>query len=157
MEAARGTVAAWMSPRPRSVDVDARVRELRALVLEEGFHHVLVLELGALVGVISDRDVLRALSPNADSKFASSHDLATLDKRAHQIMGRMPVTTKVDTPMAEAAALMLEHRTHCLPAYFRQRIAGILTSSDVLRWAVDLAAERGEVPDLAPELTARSV
>lgn len=141
MAAASDTVAAWMNPRPRRVDVDTRVGDLRTMVLAEGFHHALVIEVGAVVGVISDREVLAAVSPGADSRFASRAELASLDKRAHQIMGRAPITIAGDATMAEAAATLLEHRINCLPVFHRQRCIGILTSSDVLRWALEAAGE----------------
>jgi acetoin utilization protein AcuB len=130
-----------MNPRPRRVDVDARVGELRSMMLAEGFQHALVIELGAVIGVISDHEVLAAVSPGADSRYATSHELASLEKRAHQIMGRSPMTITTETTMPEAAAMLLEHRIHCLPVFFRQRCVGILTTSDVLRWALELVDE----------------
>src|SRR5689334_1672631 len=130
-----------MNPRPWRVDVDARVGDLRAMMLREGFQHALVIELGAVVGVISDREVLAALSPDADSRFASRHELASLDKRAHQIMGRSPLTIRTDTTMTEAAALLLEHRIHWLPVFHGRRCTGTLSSGDVLRLALELARE----------------
>lgn len=134
-------MAAWLNPRPRRVDVDARVGDLRAMMLREGFQHALVIELGTVVGVISDREVLAAVSPDADSRFASRHELASLDKRAHQIMGRSPQGIPTDTTMAEAAALLLEQRIHCLPVFHGQRCVGTVSSGDVLRWALELALE----------------
>ena len=130
-----------MNPRPRRVDVDARAGDLRTLMLREGFQHALVTELGAVVGVISDREVLPALSPDADSRFASRRELASLDKRAHQIMGRSPLRIRSDTTMTEAAALLVEHRIHCLPVFHGQRCVGTLSSGDMLRWALELARE----------------
>jgi acetoin utilization protein AcuB len=141
MAAARDTVAAWMNTRPRRVDVDTRVGDLRKLMLAEGFQHALVIELGAVVGVISDHEVVAAVSPGADSRYATSHERASLEKRAHQIMGRSPLTTVTDTSMVDAATTLLVHRIHCLPVFFRRRCVGILTTSDVLRWALELAVE----------------
>ena len=110
-------------------------------MLREGFQHALVVELGAVVGVISDREVLAAMSPDADSRFASRHELASLDKRAHQIMGRSPLRISTDATMAEAAALLLERRVHCLPVFHGQRCVGTLSSGDVISWALELARE----------------
>lgn len=133
-------VADWMNPRPKSVDVDARVDDLRQLMLVEGFHHALVLEQGRVMGIISDREVLQAVSHRADGPYASRHEHAMLEKRAHQIMARAPVTIARDAAMGEAAEMLLAHRIHCLPVFHRYRCVGILTSGDVMRWAVALAA-----------------
>lgn len=139
MDGSADVVAAWMHLPVRVVDVDERVADIRSLMLREGFHHVLVEENGRVVGVISDRDVLRAVSPRVDSPLASTSELATLEKRAHQVMGRSPVTVAPDSPMREAARLLLDHRTHCLPVLDGARCRGILTTSDVMRWAIALA------------------
>ena len=56
------------------------------------FRHLLVLEEGELVGVISDRDLFRAISPYLGSEAEMSRDTETLTKRAHQIMTRQPIT-----------------------------------------------------------------
>jgi len=81
---------------------------------EHRFHHLLVVEDRALVGIISDRDLLKAISPNIGTLSEIDRDRATLNKRAHQIMTRDPVSVCPTTPFA-AATLMLEKKVSCLP------------------------------------------
>ncbi len=95
-----------------------------ALMANRSFHHVLVVDDDErLRGVISDRDVLRALSrtPNWNKKSVS------------EIMTRKSVTTTPDSLISTAAHEMLAKRINCLPVIDTEgRVCGILTSTDLL-------------------------
>jgi CBS domain-containing protein len=54
-------------------------------------------------------------------------------------MATDPVTTTPDTPLADAARVMLERKIGCLPVVEDGRLVGILTESDFLRFAVEHA------------------
>ena len=45
------------------VDMDERLPNVRKIMVNNGFHHLPVTEKGKLVGIISDRDLLRFISP----------------------------------------------------------------------------------------------
>lgn len=96
-----------------------------ALMANRSFHHVLVVDTDdRLRGVISDRDVLRALSrtPNWAKKSVS------------EIMTRDSVTTTPDSLISAAADEMLAKRINCLPVIDANgRVCGILTSTDLLK------------------------
>lgn len=99
--------------------------EVVGLMANRSFHHVLVVDTDErLCGVISDRDVLRAISRTADwSKMCVS-----------EIMTRDSITTTPDSLISVAVRAMLEKRINCLPVVGPdERICGILTSTDLLR------------------------
>jgi len=84
--------------------------------------------------VVSDRDLLKALSPFVGTAAETARDVATLNRRVHQIMSRKPITLPPDASIAEAVRLILEHRISCIPvvdAHFRP--VGILSWRDILR------------------------
>ena len=56
-------VASVMTPFPYSIDVVDSLRRARELMVEHGIRHLPVLHDKTLVGVLSDRDVKRALDP----------------------------------------------------------------------------------------------
>jgi CBS domain-containing protein len=62
-DAAAHTVAEWMSKDPTTIDAGASVAEALDRLLEEGFRHLPVMADGALVGMVSLRDLSRG---NAD-------------------------------------------------------------------------------------------
>ncbi len=95
------------------------------LMNDRYFRHCVVVDNARqVVGVISDRDILRSLarSPNARTK--------SLD----QIMTRNPVTVKRNTPIVDAVAKILARRINCLPVVEDDgSVCGIVTSTDLLK------------------------
>jgi acetoin utilization protein AcuB len=121
-----------------SVTMDDRLGTLKDIFDAKGFHHLLVTgEDRKLCGVISDRDLLRALSPHVGTLSETARDSASLNKRAHQIMAHKPVTLTADHTVAEAIGLFLERRISCIPIVDDDFVpVGIVSWRDVLRAVV---------------------
>lgn len=81
-----------MSKHVVTVGLDDSLREIKKIFDNGKIHHLLVEEKGQLYGVISDRDLWRAISPYLGTAFESTRDAATLNKRAHHIMTRKPIS-----------------------------------------------------------------
>jgi len=128
------TVGAAMSRRVVTVDLDAPLDAVRDSFRLHQFHHLLVMDRGRLAGVISDRDLLRAISPYIGTSAETERDVATLHKRAHQIMSRHLVTVTARESVEEAARLLVERKVSCLPVLARDgSLEGILSWKDLLR------------------------
>jgi acetoin utilization protein AcuB len=74
-------------------------------------------------------------------------------------MVRDVLTTTEETPIEEAAHLMLEHKIGCLPVLRRGALVGIITESDIFRTFMEMFSARikglrivMEVPDREGEL-----
>lgn len=130
-----------MSREPVTVDMDDDLHRVKNLFELHRFHHVLVLLGETLVGVISDRDLLRALSPFVGRASERPQDLATLNRRVHQIMSRKLVVVAPEIPVEDAAQLMLDKRVSCLPVVTAEgKVLGIVTWRDQLRSLLPPAA-----------------
>jgi acetoin utilization protein AcuB len=138
------TVETMMTTGLVTVSPDTPLLDAQRLFAEHRFHHLPVVEKDELVGVISDRDILRALSPFVDTLAERAQDLETIRRRVHSVMTRALVTVEVDAEVAHAAELMLAKRVSCLPVVARGRLVGILTTRDMLRWVVGVGT--GVVP-----------
>ena len=127
-----------MTRRVVTVELDDPLETVKKIFDSVKFHHLLVVEAGKLCGVISDRDLLRALSPYVGTRFESVRDIATLNKRVHQIMTRKLVTLPPEAVVVDAVKLFLEHRVSCIPvvdATFKP--VGIVSWRDLLKsWPV---------------------
>ncbi len=121
-----------------TVGMDDEIETVREIFERYPFHHLLVLEEdGTLVGVVSDRDVLKAVSPFISTRFERMADLRTLKKRVHQIMSRKLITASRDNTVSEAAKLMLNNRISCLPVVRTDKtVDGIVTWRDIMKWLV---------------------
>jgi acetoin utilization protein AcuB len=124
-----------MTARVVTVEMDDRLKAVKEIFDTMKFHHLLVVdEHGKLSGVVSDRDLLKALSPYVGSAAETARDLATLNKRVHQIMSRNPVTLRPDSSVSEAARLILEHRISCIPVVNGAgKPVGIVSWRDLLK------------------------
>ena len=117
-----------------TVDMDVTLKDIREIFEHASFHHILVTENKKLVGIISDRDLLKTISPYANTPSERTRDAATLKKRAHQIMTRRPITIAVDGSILEAIRLFVEQKISCLPVLNHDgSVAGILTWRDILK------------------------
>lgn len=127
-------VSRLMSTKPVSVNMDDSLTKVKALFDELSFHHILVVEARQLQGVISDRDLLKNLSPRIDTVAATTQDLAGLNKRAHQIMSRKPISIQADASVGEAIALFNQHIISCIPVVdTEEHLVGILSWRDIMR------------------------
>jgi acetoin utilization protein AcuB len=118
-----------------TVEMDDRLEVVKEIFDTKNFHHLLVLdEHKKLSGIVSDRDLLRALSPYVGSAAETARDLATLNKRVHQIMTRHPLTLRPQSTVAEAVNLLLAHRISCIPIVDDEfKPVGIVSWRDVLK------------------------
>jgi acetoin utilization protein AcuB len=138
------TIAEIMSPNPITVAMDDSLRSIEELFRSHHFHHVMVVSGRRLSGVISDRDVLRHVSPFAGTLGEQRRDEATLKMHAHQIMSRHPVTVSPQTDVFVAAEQMVEKRISCLPVVDEeQRLVGVVTWKDLLHAVVVAARQAG--------------
>jgi CBS domain-containing protein len=82
-----------------------------------------VLEEGALVGVISERDLMRAIPDACDP------GLPVADRMTRHVMTATPSTS-----IAEAMAVMIEGRFRHLPVVESGRVLGIVSMRDLMSW-----------------------
>jgi acetoin utilization protein AcuB len=124
-----------MTARIVTVEMDDRLEAVKEIFDTMHFHHLLVVdEHKKLSGVLSDRDLLRALSPYVGSAAETARDLATLNKRVHQIMTRHPFTLRPHSGLAEGVNLLLKNRISCIPIVDDDfKPVGIVSWRDLLR------------------------
>jgi acetoin utilization protein AcuB len=131
------TVQQIMATRIVTVELDDKLRTVREIFQAMKFHHLLVVDGGKLCGVISDRDLLRAVSPFIGTLSETERDVGTLDRRVHQIMSRKPITLRPTAAIADAITLFLTHNISCLPIVDEQfRPIGLVSWRDVLKSVV---------------------
>ena len=117
-----------------TVEMDDKLALVKEIFDNSKFHHLLVLEDGKLFGVVSDRDLLKAISPNIGSMVVTYKDMATLQKRVHQIMTRKPITLMPNNTIIEAAALFNKHKISCIPVVDSEnRPVGIVSWRDLIK------------------------
>jgi len=123
-----------MSKTVVTVDMDDPISLVKEIFENTCFHHLLVVESGILQGIISDRDLLKALSPNLGTVAETRRDKETLNKRAHQIMTRKPITLKPSATMSSAIKLFNSHTISCIPIInSKHEVEGIVSWRDIFK------------------------
>ena len=128
------TVGAIMTSRVVTIEMDDSLEVIQSVFRRVKFHHLVVVDEGKIVGIISDRDFFKAISPFVNTLSETNRDRATLEKRAHQIMSHYPTTVRKSCPIEKAANMMLERGLSCLPVTNNEGIVeGILTWKDLVK------------------------
>ena len=129
-----------MTGGPITVDSDTPVFEARQLMLKERIRHLLVVDQGRLVGIVTDRDIRLTLPSQATSLSVGevNHLLARL--AVAKVMSNPVITVGPDGDSADAARLMLDHKIGGLPVVEDDCLLGILTETDIVRAFVQRAA-----------------
>lgn len=128
------TVGSVMTANPVTIKTGDSLLAATRVLKEKKFKHLPVLDgNGALVGVVTDRDLKRASA--SDATTLEVHELLyLLDKlKIEQVMTRKVVSTKPDETVQEAAKRMVEAGIGCLPVLDGNQVVGIVTKDDLLR------------------------
>jgi CBS domain-containing protein len=104
---------------------------------DRGVGASVVLDYGRLIGILSERDILRAVAGRVHSSEARVREWMTAD----------PITASPSTSPQEAARIMVEHGFRHLPVVEDEQAVGIISIRDVVRWTVEEAEapEAGQV------------
>lgn len=123
-----------MSKPVASVGMDDSLKTIKELLDKTHFHHLLVIESNELVGVISDRDLLKALSPNLGTAMETAKDTEILNKKAHQIMTRKPITLVPLASIHRAIEIFCNNNISCIPVVDdKNKPVGIISWRDVIK------------------------
>ncbi len=108
-------------------------------MVQRGVGSVVVLDYGRLIGILTERDLLRAVAGRTHSSEA----------RVREWMTAEPVTVSESTSAADAARLMLDKGFRHLPVVEDDQAVGIVSIRDVARWGVEAAGGEQVAPERA--------
>lgn len=92
-----------------------------------------------LVGIVSERDMLHAAPSPATSLSIWEMNYLLWKLSIGDIMTKKVLTVYPDTPLQDAAQLLLEHRIGGLPVVDAdQRVVGVITETDIFKAFVGL-------------------
>jgi len=102
------------------------------LMLGAGIRHLAVMREGAVVGVVSETDILRRKS-----------EMESADHQPVSVAMSAPTPTiGPDEQLVSALTVMLENRLDCLPVVMGGELVGMLTTTDIVRYQVESAPVR---------------
>ncbi len=120
------TVNDVMTPKPTAVASDAMVVEAARRMLSDDVGSLPVVEGDALVGMITDRDVVLSVV----AKDLDPHKVPVAD-----VCSANPVTAQPEEPLDDALQRMASEQLRRLPVVTEGRLVGILAQADIARAA----------------------
>jgi len=125
-------IANHMSRDLLSVGADERIADAARRMVDRGVGAVLVMDGERLAGILTERDVLRAV---ADGRAA--------DAGVKERMTRHPETVEASESIAHAASLMIHGGFRHLPVTDGGAVVGIVSIRDLMRVVLEDSAPRG--------------
>lgn len=130
-------VREWMTSDPVTTRHGSSLGKVREQMQRADVRRLLVVDGDdRLVGIVTWGDIVEAWP----SPFATLEPVEVRELMARvlvdEVMASPVVTVDPDATMSEAANVMFEHRIGALPVVEDERIAGILTNSDILQGLV---------------------
>ena len=153
-------VKSRMSKYPLTIGPEESLSDAHQYMLEQKVRHLPVVKPdGKMIGLIAEEDLLKAEPSSATSLSVWEIHYLLMEVKVKAVMVKEVITTTEDTPIEEAAHIMLDNKIGSLPVIRDDKLVGIITESDIFRTLMELfaAREKGlritlECPDKAGEL-----
>jgi CBS domain-containing protein len=110
-----------------TADPSDTIGETAQKMVELGVSSAVVSDYGRLIGILTERDLTRAVAGRTHSSEARVREWMTID----------PVTLGPDASPAEAAQIMLDNGFRHIPIVEDERTVGIVSIRDVARWSTE--------------------
>ena len=135
-------VSDWMTKKVFTVEPDDYLSSVFLLMKEKKVKHIPVVKGNKLKGLVSDRDI-KEYSPSKATSL-DIHELHYLlaKTRIKDIMHTKVITTTPETPVEEAAMLMLDENIGALPVLDNGNLVGIISDKDIFHALVDITGVR---------------
>lgn len=121
-----------MSRNLLSVEPGEKITDVAQRMAERNVGAVLVLDRRRLVGIMTERDIIRAVGRGLHG-----------DAIVAEYMTQHPETIDPDDTTQHAAVLMIHGGFRHLPVVERDEVVGILSIRDLMRVALEDSAPRG--------------
>ena len=118
------TLAELMTRDVLTVAPEDTLGETATKMVARGVGSVVVSDFGRLIGILTERDMLRAMADRSHPSQA----------RVREWMTTEPITATGSMEPSEAATIMLEHNFRHLPVLEGGRAVGIVSIRDVAEW-----------------------
>jgi acetoin utilization protein AcuB len=132
-------VETWMSKPVITVNADDSMQKATELLKEHNIRILPVMEIGKLVGIITDRDLKRASA--SDATTLEIHELVYLLSKINvkEIMTKDPITIAPYYTLEETARVLLENKISGAPVVNdKGKVMGIITRDDMLKVLVNM-------------------
>ncbi len=152
-----------MSHPVLTVSPDMSALDAQAFMRREHIRRAPVIQNGKLVGIVTEGDLLNASPTQATLLSVWEISYLVSKIKVSQVMTKNVMTISEDTPIEEAARLMIDNKIGGLPVTLDGKVVGMNTETDLFMIMLEMMGARQQgarisvlVPNQAGEIAALS-
>jgi CBS domain-containing membrane protein len=128
-------VVTYMHSNVTTVRSNTPLHDVVDIMHQERIRHVPVVIGDDLLGIVSDRDIRRALASSAlrDAEAQEDGEFYLGPSQVHEVMAKDVRTISSSSTVEQAINELLRHGIHSLPIVDSWKLLGIITDTDLLR------------------------
>lgn len=131
-----------MSHPVTTVTADMPIVDALNLMQRERIRRAPVVRDGRLIGIVSDKDLLNASPSPATSLSVWEMNYLLSKITIKDVMTKKVLTVTEDTPIEEAARIMVDNKIGGLPVMRGDLVVGIITETDLFKSLLELMGAR---------------
>jgi acetoin utilization protein AcuB len=148
-----------MSHPVLTVSPDMSALDAQAFMRREHIRRAPVIQDGKLVGIVTESDLLNASPTQATLLSVWEINYLVSKIKVSQVMTKKVMTIGEDTPIEEAARVMIDNKIGGLPVIRDGKVVGIITETDLFKVMLEMLGARQQgvrasvlVPNKAGEI-----
>ncbi len=132
----RNTISKIMTENLKTVNHTNTVEEVDVIIKDHGINHFPVVSGDKLIDMISKTDI-EQISFIYDFNGDSANTEIFPGLKIEQIMTKNVKSVQANDTIQEAAKILSENEFHALPVLENERIVGIVTTTDMMKYLVE--------------------
>jgi CBS domain-containing protein len=122
-----------------TVGPEYNVADVASVMDARGIGSVIVLEDDRVLGILTERDILKVIGGGEDPKNVAAHEALTDDL----------ITIRPEATVEEAAREMVNAKVRHLPVISDEGLIGMVSMRDLVRWSIhDMSEAATELPHI---------
>ncbi|HEV8653623.1 MAG TPA: CBS domain-containing protein [Actinomycetes bacterium] len=132
-------ISAIMTTDLATVGPEYNVADVASVMDARGIGSVIVLEDDRVLGILTERDILKVIGGGEDPKNVAAHEALTDDL----------ITIRPEATVEEAAREMVNAKVRHLPVISDEGLIGMVSMRDLVRWSIhDMSEAATELPHI---------
>ena len=130
-----------------TISAGERLSTVEDIMTLGGVRHMPVVRGGQLVGVVSERDLLRVSLSNLNQNGSDERRAFLHAVEIERVMSGPPIVIAPTATIGEAARVMAERKIGCLPVVDHlDALVGLVTETDLLRYFARTSSDLNSSP-----------
>ncbi|MBT8195271.1 MAG: CBS domain-containing protein [Bacteroidia bacterium] len=132
----RSPVSSIMSTNVHVANITNTISELKELCESNNIRHVPITSGNKVIGMVSQSDIMRiSYVSNLDGGEVETSVYDSL--KVEQVMTRDVVSVNPNDPIRDVVDIFVEQNFHALPVVNEEKIVGIVTTKDIMKFMKD--------------------